>query len=291
MSISLPFKQVDVFTSKPFKGNPVAVTNCMGIEESEIPTSMLQSIASWTNLSETTFIFKPSSEEYDYKLRIFTPTSELTFAGHPTIGSCRAFMEFSNRQDSKKLLQECALGIVELTVDGDTISFKAPKADIEDIEDEAIRAYENCLYTKFIHRPRLLHVGPDWVVCLVEDDKAAFDINPDFSLMSATNKRFGHIGIILGGKKKGSGNEYEMRAFAPSINVLEDPVCGSGSVALSKYLQETHEFNAGVKLKINQGGRINRSGRIDVSLEGHTGEIKYNVGGKATTLINGEIKI
>lgn len=291
MSVSLPFKQVDVFTSKSFKGNPVAVTNCMDVDESEIPTSVLQSIASWTNLSETTFIFKPSSEKYDYKLRIFTPTSELTFAGHPTIGSCRAFMEFSNRQDSNKLLQECALGIIELTIDGDTISFKAPKADIEDIEEDAVGAYENCLHTKFIHRPRLLHVGPDWVVCLVKDDKTAFDINPDFALMSAANRKYGHIGIVLGGKKEGSDTEYEMRAFAPSINVLEDPVCGSGSVALSKYLQETHRFNPGVKLTISQGGRIKRIGRIDVSLEGETDKISYCIGGRATTLIDGKIKI
>lgn len=90
MSLTVPFKQVDVFTEKPFKGNPVAVVNFLEVDESGVTQEELQAIANWTNLSETTFLFKPSDDKCDYKLRIFSPRSELPFAGHPTIGSCKA---------------------------------------------------------------------------------------------------------------------------------------------------------------------------------------------------------
>ena len=129
----LPFKQVDVFTGELFKGNPVAVTNCMDIDESEVTTEQLQAIASWTNLSETTFLFKPTDAGCDYKLRIFTPGSELPFAGHPTVGSCKAFLEFTGVK-KEKIIQQCGLGHIELTVtDDQKISFKAGPNSIEEI--------------------------------------------------------------------------------------------------------------------------------------------------------------
>jgi PhzF family phenazine biosynthesis protein len=111
---TLPFKQVDVFTQKPFLGNPVAVV--IGAEG--LAAEEMQRIAAWTNLSETTFVLPPSSERADYHLRIFTPKQELPFAGHPTVGSAHAVMEsgFAAPRGGK-LHQECLAGLIELTIE------------------------------------------------------------------------------------------------------------------------------------------------------------------------------
>lgn len=294
MSSTLPFKQVDVFTSVPFKGNPVAVVNCMDITSEEISNEKLQAIANWTNLSETTFLFKPTTDKFDYKLRIFTPLSELPFAGHPTIGSCKAFLEYTGKKSATKILQECEIGIVELTIGGEgKISFKAAKADIEEIPEEAIEGYKNSLNVQYIAMPKLLQVGPKWVVYLTSDSDACFDADPNFALITEVSKRFGHTGIIFAGpKKEGSKTEFEMRAFAPCEGVQEDPVCGSGSIALVRYLQSLYNFQQTTNISITQGGRMGRNGHIECCIRiGADGIATYSSGGNAVTVINGSITL
>lgn len=186
MSRIVPFKQVDVFTSTPYKGNPVAVINCWDVPEEEVSQSTLQAIANWTNLSETTFLFKPKDAKCDYKVRIFTPSSELPFAGHPTVGTCQAYLEFSGRKDVKRLYQECGLGAVELTLDGKKISFKGAKTDITEISPAAADEYESALSVKLSQKPKLLEVGPKWVVALVQDAKTCYDLDLDFAQSKAS---------------------------------------------------------------------------------------------------------
>lgn len=294
MSLNLPFKQVDVFTSVPFKGNPVAVVNCMNISCEEISNEKLQAIATWTNLSETTFLFKPTTDKFDYKLRIFTPISELPFAGHPTIGSCKAFLEHTSTKGATKILQECEIGIVELTVDDEgKISFKAEKADIEEIPEKAIEEYEESLKVQYIAKPKLLRVGPKWVVYLTSDSKTCFEADPNFALLNEVSKRFGHTGIILAGpKSEGSKTEFEMRAFAPCEGVPEDPVCGSGSIALVRYLQNLYNFQQTIDINITQGGRVGRNGYIKCCIRiGADGIVSYSSGGDAVTVISGSITL
>src|SRR5262245_4070174 len=126
---SLRFKQVDVFTAKPFLGNPVAVV--IGAEE--LDTAAMQRIANWTNLSETTFLL--ASKKGDYRLRIFTPRHELPFAGHPTIGSAHAALESGFVSKKKKLVQECGAGLIELAVEDDgKIFLKGPAPKLQPME-------------------------------------------------------------------------------------------------------------------------------------------------------------
>lgn len=294
MPIILPFKQVDVFTSELYKGNPVAVTNCMGIDESQVTTEQLQAVAVWTNLSETTFIFKPTEPGCDYKLRIFTPANELPFAGHPTVGSCKAFMEFTGVQKSK-LVQQCGVGNIELTITPDNkISFMSDKTAIEDIDAELAGNYEKVSDVKFNTTPKLLRVGPNWIVGLVEDSEAVLSANPDFVNMCLLNKANRHTGIIVGGIKKGSttGNEYEIRAFAPAIDVDEDPVCGSGTLAFIRYLQELNQYAGTKTFKVTQGARVGRAGNLDCKIEVlPNGNVHYHVGGSANSIVNGTITI
>ncbi|KAG0663842.1 hypothetical protein C6P45_000738 [Maudiozyma exigua] len=290
----LPFKQVDVFAEELYKGNPLAVINCMDIDASEVTTEQLQSIANWTNLSETTFLFKPTEAGCDYKVRIFTPGSELPFAGHPTVGSCKAFLEFTGiKKDT--VVQQCGVGHIELSVTSDQkISFKAGPTIVEDITDKNITDYEATMNIKTIERPKLLKVGPNWLVCLVKDSEEVLKVEADLAAMEALDKANGHTGIILGGLKKGctTDDEYEIRAFAPIEGVPEDPVCGSGTLSFIRYLQEINQNKETKTLHVTQGARVGRSGnlycKIDV-LPG--GKVDYYVGGYSTSIINGTITL
>jgi len=121
---SFAFQQVDVFTAVPFKGNPVAVV----LDADDLSTSEMQSIATWTNLSETTFVCSPTDQRADYRLRIFTPRSELPFAGHPTIGSAHAVLRRGvNPRTSGRLAQECGKGLVDIKIDGDRLLLALPQ--------------------------------------------------------------------------------------------------------------------------------------------------------------------
>ncbi|QLQ81011.1 hypothetical protein HG537_0E03660 [Torulaspora globosa] len=293
MALKLPFLQVDVFTNTPFKGNPVAVINCMNIDESLLSDKQLQAIANWTNLSETTFLFKPTTDGCDYKLRIFTPMCELPFAGHPTIGSCKAFLQFTGQKTAKSLKQECKSGIVNLTISSEgKISFKAPRADIEEIPQDVINEYRKILQIDCVAAPKLLDVGPIWVVYLTSDAESCYNANPDFAQMAIINNKYGHGGIILAGKKPGSSQDYEMRAFVPADGVQEDPVCGSGSIALIRYLQDLHNFTETTEVNITQGGRLTRQGEIFCQIKGNAdGAFSYISGGNATIVIEGSINI
>lgn len=291
----VPFKQVDVFSWTPFKGNPVAVINLIDKEETSVSDEQLQAIATWTNLSETTFLFKPSAgSSADYKLRIFTPAGELPFAGHPTVGSCQAFIEFTNCT-KKSLKQECPAGIVPLTVYGDNfVSFEAIRTDLIELSDDQVESYKAKAFPglELIARPKLLDVGPKWVVVLAKDNKTCYDADLDLPALAALSIEFGHTGIILGGQDPSDASKYEMRAFATSEGLSEDPVCGSGSVALARYLQDHHDYAESFSFTISQGGRLNRKGRIFVQVEHSSdGKIKYIVGGKATTLVTGTIAV
>lgn len=293
MTMKLPFLQVDVFTSIPFMGNPVAVVNCMNVTDGLISDEQLQSIANWTNLSETTFLFKPTEEKCDYKVRIFTPANELPFAGHPTIGSARAYLEFTGRTKVKSLLQECELGIVDLSIaDNGKISFRAPSVNIEEISHSAINEYQQSLSIEHLATPKLLHVGPKWVVYLTSNADTCYNANPDFAALAKVSKHYGHTGIILAGKKPGERNEYEMRAFAPCEGVDEDPVCGSGSIALIGYLQDLYEVQETTEFKITEGGRLKRQGHISSRVVAEKdGEVSFVSGGDSVIIIEGSITL
>ena len=126
-----PFTQVDVFTDVPFRGNPLAVVH----EADRLDDIQMQEFARWTNLSETTFLLRPTSEEADYRVRIFTPAEELPFAGHPTLGSCHAWIERGGvSKRVGRVVQECAVGLVPIRVGRNRAGFAAPRSRREDVE-------------------------------------------------------------------------------------------------------------------------------------------------------------
>lgn len=274
------FKQVDVFTSTKFQGNPVAVF----FEADNLSTQEMAKIANWTNLSETTFVLKPSSNKADYKLRIFTPGSELPFAGHPTIGSCHALLEAGLiTPQNGKIIQECGAGLVELTVADDDISFKLPYYKHSKFDNNEQVLSHLGLNENQVLKTVLVDDGPTWLTFQLKTAQDVLDLNPDFSSLANFSASSNITGIdVFGVHEDGS---YEARNFAPADGVNEDPVCGSGAGAVGSVLAE--EYGITGEIKIKQGCKVKRNGQLKVVIEQVEGKYQVNVGGKAVTCING----
>ena len=269
------FSQVDVFSSEPFLGNPVAVVHdAEGIGEEDMAR-----FASWTNLSETTFLLDPTTDEADYRLRIFTPSSELPFAGHPTIGSAHAWLEAGGvpRTDGQ-LVQECGAGLVRLRR-GERLAFAGPpfirSGEVsEEDRERIVRALR--IDASQVVDLEWIDNGPGWVGVLLETADEVLAIEPDWSAAKGMD-----IGVV-GAYPDGSECAVEIRAFCPGFGMDEDPVTGSLNAGVADWL-------AGDRLPTSyvasQGTALGRRGRVYVDREGDT----VWVGGDARTSVTGSV--
>lgn len=235
-----PFYQIDVFTDKGFLGNPLAVIVALDTALPIPNDEQMQKIANWTNLSETTFLLPPTDPtKADYKVRIFTPNVELSFAGHPTIGTCRAFLEYT-RSKKKSVVQECEAGLVELQVaDSGSIAFTAPPLrKTGPVEEETVKvvcesmgiAREDVLDTQWIVN------GPHWFALLLKDAETVLKASRiptlaskqfEFGIVGQYHKSAAATTPSGEGKEVGGAPFFEIRAF-PHLDLIdEDPVCGS----------------------------------------------------------------
>jgi len=273
---SLRFKQVDVFTDKPFLGNPVAVV--IGAER--LDTETMQRIACWTNLSETTFLLK--SAQADYRVRIFTPRHELPFAGHPTIGSAHAALESGFVSRKKKLVQECGAGLIELSVEDDgRIFLKGPPAKIQKMEGPipSIPLVPGGNLIK-------VDVGPVWVVGEMADARALASLKPDMTALAQWSLALGVSGATVFAPSAESSSAIHVRSFAPAHSIPEDPVCGSGNLSVAVFLRENGWLERfGRSYVARQGMQLGRDGYVSVRL-GETLEI----GGHAVTCVDGTLQ-
>lgn len=280
------FKQVSVFTSKQFDGNPVAVF----FDADNLTTEEMQSIANWTNLSETTFVLKPTDAKADYQLRIFTPGKELPFAGHPTVGSCHAVIEAGIAKPSEdgKIYQQCGAGILELTVKDGVISVKFPYFNISKIDDEAIAAIEDSLNLEAgacsqSAPPVLIADGPTWLTINLASADIVNNLKPDYGKIKVASQKYGWVGYSVFGKYP--DGTYEARNFAPGVGVDEDPVCGSGAGADAAFLATHFGFRG--SLEISQGRHKKRDGKLAAIVKEVDGSFEVHVGGSAATGITG----
>ena len=287
------YKVVDVFTSRPLLGNPVAVI----LDCEDLATEDMQAIARWTNLSETTFVMPPSSTSADYLLRIFTPRAELPFAGHPTLGSAYAMLEAGRimpRQDGR-LIQECKIGLIDVSVENHSeknrLSFNLPKAKFTALQTAEIQELERILDHKITAgvAPAIVDVGPIWIVARLESSAAVLKLNPDMSRLTALSHKLNVTGITLFGTHDKEAAGIEVRTFAPAHGVDEDPVCGSGNGCVAAFHWERGLLGAnGGRYTASQGCCIGRNGQVDVTV-GPQGEVR--VGGDCVTCVNGTISI
>ena len=278
------FQQVDVFTSVPFKGNPVAVI----LDGNSISTAQMQAIANWTNLSETTFVGPPEDPVADYRLRIFTPRAELPFAGHPTIGS--AFAMLRSGYVPKRpgiLVQECGKGLVELRVDGERLFFQLPTPvfTLPDEQQRSDAATALGISAAAIVRAAIIDVGPVWLTVQLSDGEAVTDLKPDMSAIAELSRPPVTGLNVFGLNKDGGPGKVEVRSFAPADGVPEDPVCGSGNGCVAAFIQRDKLLDRN-SYTATQGRCLQRNGRVEVRFA-EDGAIW--IGGHAVTCIEGSL--
>ncbi len=286
------FKQVDVFTSRPLFGNPVAVV----LEADGIDPAEMQRIAGWTNLSETTFVLRPTAEA-DYRLRIFYPQGELPFAGHPVVGSAHAVLEAGVvPAGQREFKQECGAGILPLRVDGEggdrRIFVVAPKASSGHEFATSRDAISSALGARLDSStpPLALNNGPVWLFCRVEDESVVAGLKPDMGAMARLSRDLSVSGFAVFALVRGAEHSVRIRCFAPAGGVPEDPVTGSANAALPTYLVR-HDLlrETGREYVSSQGRELGRDGRVHVRVLDDEGLAE--IGGQAVTVIEGEIRL
>jgi PhzF family phenazine biosynthesis protein len=273
------FDQVDVFTETPLRGNPLAVVHgADGLSDAR-----MQAFARWTNLSETTFLLSPTTPEADYRVRIFTPGGELPFAGHPTLGSCHAWLQRRGVPKTPgRVVQQCGVGLVPIRLQGERAAFAAPPSRREAVDaGELARVLPALgLSPSRVRAARWLDNGPRWLALLLDDAQAVLGIEPDHAALKSLPK----VGVI-GPHPAGVECQYEVRAFAASIGVPEDPVTGSLNASLAQWL--IGEGIAPATYVAAQGTRLDRAGRVHIERDG---DIVW-VGGGSVVCIRGELRL
>ncbi len=287
------FKQVDVFTDRPFFGNPVAVV----LDARDLADGDMQRIAAWTNLSETTFVLP--SDRADYRLRIFSPRGELPFAGHPTVGSAHAVIEAGIAvprgpgDGTGMLTQECAAGLIALRAEGARIVATVPPPKV--VREAAVVAADvaSALGAPLAAQPAPLaiDVGPVWLIAQVASAEALSRAAPDLGAVEALSRALGVTGVTAFAFEQGAepgAPRLRVRSFAPVAGVPEDPVCGSGNAAVGAYLGATGLLaRTGAAYVASQGRELGRDGAVAVEVRGH----EVSIGGAAVTVIEGTIRL
>lgn len=282
-SASRPFRQVDVFTAAPYRGNPVAVV----LDGNGLSDEQMQRFARWTNLSETTFLLPPQSAKADYRVRIFTPGGELPFAGHPTIGSCHAWLEAGGTpRDAAFIVQECQVGLVPLRRDAGRLAFEAPPLRRSE-PDAALLAQllpVLGLQPQQVLAAQTLDNGPVWLGLLVDHPDTVLRLAPDHAQLERLGHKIGVAAVYP--DAPADSPQLEVRAFAAPIGIAEDPVTGSLNASLAQWLVADGRMPA--RYLAAQGARLDRAGRVHLERD-EQGQVW--VGGDAVTCISGSVML
>ena len=272
------FTQVDVFTQTAYQGNPLAVV----LDGTGLSSEEMQHFAHWTNLSETTFVLPPTSPEADYRVRIFTPTLEAPFAGHPTLGTCHAWLAHGGQpKRSGAIVQECGIGLVPVRKVEQGLAFAAPpllrSGPLEEAQTQRIAGLLGIEPGEIVDAAWADN-GLPWIAILLADANAVLAVRPSYSELD--------LGIV-GPHPDGSPTDFEVRAFFPKEGaVVEDPVTGSLNAALAQWLLGTGRASA--PYVAGQGTLLGRSGRVYISTDAD-GAIW--VGGGTVACITGTVDL
>jgi PhzF family phenazine biosynthesis protein len=277
-----PFQQVDVFSETPYGGNPVAVV----VDADGLSTDDMKQLARWTNLSETTFLLPPTTPDADYHVRIFNLAQELPFAGHPTLGSCHAWLAAGNHpKHDDRIIQECGAGLVPIRRSTETLAFAAPPLVREgEVEEPHVQRIADLLRIdrNDVVDTQWVDNGPGWVAVLLDSAEAVLAVEPT---PGADGKW--DIGVV-GPYPTGSECAFELRGFFTDERgmFIEDPVTGSLNASVAQWLLRTGRALA--PYVASQGTRLGRAGRVRIEQD-PDGTVW--VGGATTTCIVGQVEI
>ncbi|MBG6077308.1 PhzF family phenazine biosynthesis protein [Polaromonas sp. CG_9.11] len=305
-----PFRQVDVFTSVPYLGNPLAVV----LDGSGLDDAAMQRFARWTHLSETTFLLPSTQAAADYRVRIFTPGGELPFAGHPTLGSCHAWLQAGGQpKDSGMIVQECQVGLINIRRETTTqrLAFAAPplhrSAPGADLLAQVVQALG--LQAGQVLAAQLLDNGPVWLGLLLGSVESVLQLAPDHLALEKLGVKVGIAGIyppeevpLLIGRANREARAFdidvrkkpgisaapglEVRAFAAAIGIAEDPVTGSLNASLAQWLMAEDHMPA--RYLASQGVCLGHAGQVHVERDAQ-GQVW--VGGESVTCIEGQVML
>ena len=273
------FHQLDVFSDRPLLGNPLAVVHdAMGLSDES-----MAAFARWTNLSETTFLLPPTDGGADYRVRIFTPTEELPFAGHPTLGSATAWLLAGGApRDPNFIVQQCGIGLVRLRRDGTRLAFAAPPLRRSGPLDEAMLdqiAASLRIARADIVRHQWVDNGPGFCAVMLASAAQVLALQPDFLVMGDLK-----LGVIAP-QAAGADTAFEVRSFVPPSGINEDPVTGSLNAGLAAWM-----IGAGLapnSYVVAQGTALRRAGRVFVDRDGDD----IWIGGDSAVCIAGEVTL
>lgn len=275
------FQQLDVFATGPYTGNPLAVV----VDGDGLSTEEMQRFANWTNLSETTFLLPPTDPAADYRVRIFTTTWELPFAGHPTLGSCRAWLDHGGSPATASVVvQECGVGLVSIKQDADRLAFAAPDLIRSGPVDEHLRArIETTLGTTVVDAAWADN-GPGWVVAELPTAEDVVALQPDFG--DTRDLKLGVVGPV-GSAQPAADYDIEVRAFFPGPAAMEeDPVTGSLNASVAQWLMGKDPTLTSYVAR--QGTVLGRDGRVHLDRD-DDGTIW--VGGRVASSVSGTAEL
>ena len=282
MTTDRRFSQLDVFTAQPLRGNPLAVVH----DADGLSDAQMADLARWTNLSETSFLLAPTAPGADYRVRIFTPGGELPFAGHPTLGSCAAWLAAGGEpQQPGRVVQQCGVGLVRVQRDPvhpARLAFAAPPLRRTGPVAPALRAQAVAslgLNDADVLRLEWIDNGPGWMAALLADAAQVLALTPDFAVMKGLK-----LGVV-GAHPAGAECQFEVRAFVPTLGVPEDPVTGSLNAGLAQWL-----ICAGLapaQYVAAQGAALGRAGRVHVAQQG----ADVWIGGDVCPVVTGSVRL
>ena len=281
-----PFKQIDVFSDRPGNGNPVAVV----LDAHDLSDRDMRRFAAWTNLSETTFLLPPTeagrAAGADYRVRIFTPNGELSFAGHPTLGTCHAWLQTGQTSHQPNMvLQECALGMVRIRQGGDTLAFAAPPMVRSNPSPALVPLIASALGLRpqQMRAAQLLDNGPVWLGLLLDSAATVLSLEPDHARLKDLGQNVGvvHVGP---GASDITQPGVVVRAFGAAMGNSEDPVTGTLNASLAEWL--IAEGLAPPGYLVAQGEYLGRAGRVQIRQDDNH---QIWVGGRCVTCIEGTV--
>ena len=283
------FRQVDVFTDRPYAGNPLAVV----LDGEGLSSARMQAFADWTNLSETTFLLPPESPDADYRVRIFSPGRELAFAGHPTLGTCHAWLAAGGQPRGEVIVQQCEAGLIPIRRAAGRLWFAAPpRVRSSPLESEEVDRIARGLQLSVddIVAHAWCDNGPRWRAVMLRSADQVLALTPDPACLAGLDLGVigarGKVGVVA---PAGAGIDYdfEVRAFFTAGGALrEDPVTGSLNAALAQWL--IGEARAPARYVARQGTALGRDGRVHIEQE-DAGTVW--VGGHCTDCISGEVMV